>query len=82
MKHARLQTSDRLQRVARLLEGGREYSTSEIVQYANVCAVNSAIAELRANGFDIACRRQGDVWFYRLQTQPTVETSPCKKTES
>jgi len=69
MKHARLATSERLQRVARLLEGGREYSTAEIVQYANVCAVNSAIAELRENGLDIACRRQGDLWFYRLNHQ-------------
>ncbi len=66
MKHACLKTSARLQRVARLLEGGLEYTTAEIVAHANVCAVNSAIAELRENGLAITCRRQGDLWFYRL----------------
>lgn len=71
MKHARLETSPRLQRVARLLAGGREYTTAEIVRFANVCAVNSAIAELRENGLAIACRRQGDLWFYRLSAPPT-----------
>lgn len=76
MKHARLETSSRLQRVARLLEGGREYSTAEIVAHASVCAVNSAIAELRENGLDIICRRQGDLWLYRLNTpHPTGETA-------
>lgn len=75
MEYARLATSPRLQRVARLLEGGREYSTAEIVGGAGVCAVNSAIAELRANGLDIACRRQGDLWFYRLNPQPTGDTA-------
>ncbi len=78
MKHARLETSPRLQRVARLLEGGREYSTAEIVSHAQVCAVNSAIAELRENGLDIACRRQGNLWFYRLNPpihHPAGETA-------
>lgn len=74
MHHARLEASPRLQRVAQLLAGGREYSTAEIVAYANVCAVNSAVAELRENGLDIACRRQGDLWLYRLN-QPTGETA-------
>lgn len=76
MKHASLETSARLQRVARLLEGGREYSTAEIVQHAEVCAVNSAIAELRENGLDIACRRQGDLWLYRLNTQGATACQP------
>lgn len=66
MHAARIDKSDRLKRVARLLGDGREYSTLEIVAYANVCAVNSAIAELRANGYDIACRRDGSLWKYRL----------------
>jgi len=70
MHAARLEQSDRLQRVAQLLADGREYSTLDIVAGARVCAVNSAIAELRANGFDIACRRDGALWFYRL-TNPT-----------
>jgi len=67
MKAARLETSQRLQRVAALLADGREYSTLDIVIGASVCAVNSCIAELRANGCAIACRRVGDVWYYRME---------------
>lgn len=76
MNFARIDASPRLQRVAQLLGDGREYSTLQIVSGAGVCAVNSAIAELRANGLDIACRRDGDLWLYRLTTpQPTGETA-------
>jgi hypothetical protein len=64
MKAANLSTSPRLQRVAGLLEDGLEHSTMEIVQAAQVCAVNSIIAELRANGLVILCRRCGDIWVY------------------
>lgn len=66
MKHAHIDTSPRLQRVADLLADGREYSTLDIVMAAGVCAVNSCIAELRANGYAIDCRRVGDVWWYSL----------------
>lgn len=57
--------SDRLQRVLSVLQDGREHSTLEIVVNANVCAVNSAISELRANGVTIDCERRGDRWYYR-----------------
>lgn len=67
MNAATLEKSDRLRRVAAVLADGRERSTLDIIAYARVCAVNSCIAELRANGLNIACRRQGDVWFYRLE---------------
>lgn len=68
---ARLSSSPRLQRVYRLLEGGDEHSTLDIVQKARVCAVNSIISELRLNGCTIGCRMEVDgegkrVWFYRL----------------
>lgn len=65
MHAARLTRSDRLRRVDSLLADGRAYSTMEIVQKAQVCAVNSIVSELRANGRDISCVRKGDVWFYR-----------------
>ncbi len=71
LKAARLQTSDRLKRVDDLLSDGHEYSTLEIALNARVCAVNSCIAELRANGRPIHCRRVGDLWFYRR-----VDVSP------
>ncbi|MEW5763691.1 MAG: hypothetical protein AB1824_01830 [Acidobacteriota bacterium] len=65
LKAARLRTSERLQRVDDLLSDGHEYSTLEIALSARVCAVNSCIAELRANGRSIRCRRVGDLWYYR-----------------
>ncbi|CQR43688.1 hypothetical protein THICB3320738 [Thiomonas sp. CB3] len=70
MHYARIDTSPRLQRVAALLADGRAYTTLDIVQAAGVCAVNSAIAELRWNGYSIECRREGDVWVYRQISAP------------
>jgi hypothetical protein len=64
MHAADLTRSPRLQRVAELLADGREHTTMEIVQAAQVCAVNSIVAELRANGLHILCRRVGDAWVY------------------
>lgn len=65
MHAAKLENSDRLARVDALLKDGREHSTLDIVNAANVCAVNSIIAELRANGQDIRCERRGNTWYYR-----------------
>lgn len=65
MHYAIITNSKRLQRVDKLLKSGREYSTLDIVTKARVCAVNSIISELRANGRRIACQRRGDVWYYR-----------------
>lgn len=70
MHAASINASQRLQRVLTLLADGREYSTLDIVMAAGVCAVNSCISELRANGYDVACRRVGDVWYYRLEPRP------------
>jgi len=67
MKAANIDTSDRLKRVDALLGDGREYSTLEIMAYARVCAVNSCIAELRANGRQIICTRKGGSWYYRRE---------------
>jgi hypothetical protein len=67
MRAARIERSSRLQRVAELLSDGRWYSTLDIIVGAGVCAVNSCVAELRANGLEIACRRVGKERFeYRL----------------
>lgn len=66
MNYARLENSPRLQRLAEVLADGREHSTLDLALRAGLCAVNSAVAELRENGYDIECRRQGDVWYYRL----------------
>ena len=71
MHAAKLADSPRLQRVLEVLSDGREHSTLDISQQARVCAVNSCIAELRANGKSISCRQVveplfGRVWVYRL----------------
>ena len=72
MHAARLDRSPRLQRVHALLSDGAEYSTRDIIQGAEVCAVNSCIAELRANGFYIENRQIKDpktgrrIWLYRM----------------
>lgn len=66
MNYAKLDNSPRLQRVAALLADGQWRTTMEIIVGANVCAVNSAIAELRANGLAVESKRAGDVWSYRL----------------
>ena len=67
MRAARIERSSRLHRVAELLSDGRWYSTLDIIVGAGVCAVNSCVAELRANGLEIACRRVGKERFeYRL----------------
>lgn len=68
MKSANIETSERLQRVAKFLEDGEEHSTMEIIQSCCVCAVNSIVSELRDNGMDIRCRREGGAWYYRLVT--------------
>ena len=72
MHAAKLDNSPRLQRVAALLSDGIERSTLDIVSGAKVCAVNSCVAELRANGFYIECRQIRDpatgqrIWLYRM----------------
>ena len=66
MNAASIESSDRLNRVLDLLSLGCECTTLDIIIKANVCAVNSIISELRQNGFDIACQRRGEKWFYKL----------------
>ena len=57
--YAKVEESERLQRVLRLLYDGRWHGTREIVQAADVCAVNSIITELRRNGYEILTRCAG-----------------------
>lgn len=66
------QKSPRLKRVLAVLRDGEEHTTRDLIVAAEVCAVNSIIAELRANGFEIDCQRDGDVWLYRLVKEPVA----------
>ena len=86
MHAARLERSPRLRRVHELLIDGREYSTFEIVEGARVCAVNSIVSELRANGLIIECRQavasHGErIWLYRL-TSPARGHHPSPNQQS
>lgn len=66
--YAKLANSPRLQRLYALLMNGTEYTTLEIMQKAKICAVNSAITELRRNGFDIDCKMVArGVYSYQLK---------------
>ena len=71
MHAARLAESPRLQRTLAVLADRREHTTRDILEAARVCAVNSTVAELRANGFSISCRQEvtpdGRIWLYRLE---------------
>ncbi len=78
MHAARLDRSSRLQRVHELLSDGAEWSTLDIVREAEVCAVNSIVAELRHAGAEIECRQSVSgsgqrVWLYRM-TKPADDT--------
>jgi hypothetical protein len=65
MNSASLKSSDRLRRVDKFLSDLRPHTTMEIIKGASVCAVNSIIAELRANGRKIHCHQHKRVWYYR-----------------
>jgi len=72
MHNARIETSDRLQRVLEYLRDGKPKTTREIIVGANVCAVNSCISELRANGYGITCKAMGKGLFqYQFEVSGT-----------
>jgi len=70
--YAKLETSDRLRRVLSVLADGREYTTLDLMAYARVCAVSTAVAELRKNDFVIHCQRRGGLWYYRMEVADAV----------
>jgi hypothetical protein len=75
MRHGKLSTSPRLQRALRALQrADGEISTRDLAERADVCAVNSVIAELRANGAEITCRQEvrhgARRFYYTLLTSP------------
>lgn len=57
--YAKIAESERLQRVHRLLADGAWHGTREIMRTADVCAVNTVVAELRSNGILIRTRCVG-----------------------
>lgn len=67
MNNAKLSKSDRLKRVLKVLKRGGAYSTRDLIRKAKVCAVNSCISEIRANGKRVGCFRRGNIWYYQLE---------------
>ena len=67
---AKVDSSKRLQRVLDVLQDGKEHSTADLILRAHVCAVNSIVSELRANGYTIDCRSEtvdgSRAWLYQL----------------
>lgn len=71
INYAKIEESERLQRAHRLLSDGKWHSTRDIMLTADVCAVNTVIAELRANGYDIMTRCVGRGRYeYQLLIEP------------
>ena len=67
MHAARIDNSARLRRVLDVLRDQAPHTTRDIIRAAGVCAVNSCIAELRANGYNISCRQAGrGIYQYQL----------------
>lgn len=66
MHFAKIAKSNRLQRVLRCLMDGLSHSTRDIIREDNVCAVNSIISELRANGYGIDCKKSKGRFLYTL----------------
>ncbi|MBT0666371.1 hypothetical protein KI809_18845 [Geobacter pelophilus] len=62
--YAKYEKSLRLQRMLELLLDGKKHTTLDIILKADICAVNSAAAELRVNGFNIRCdqKRPASYW--------------------
>ena len=82
MNAAKVSGSKRLQRVQRLLAKGGWHSTRDIVSEAQVCAVNSCVAELRDGGAEIECKiftdHTGERRFYYRMTKTAEETDGTK----
>ncbi len=66
--YAKVENSPRLRRVLDVLDDGEWHSTFDIMSRTQLCAVGSAVSELRANGLDIESRCVGQGKYeYRLR---------------
>uniref|UniRef100_C6E6T2 ArsR family transcriptional regulator n=1 Tax=Geobacter sp. (strain M21) TaxID=443144 RepID=C6E6T2_GEOSM len=64
--YARFIKSDRLQRLLLFMLDGKAHTTLEIIKGADICAVNSAVCELRRNGFACYCISRSKPASYQL----------------
>lgn len=72
--HAATLSSNRLQRVLKLLSDSKPHSTRDIMRRTNVCAISACIAELRQHGADITCERKTvngkGIFYYQMISAP------------
>lgn len=70
--YAKLENSPRLQRLLTLLQDGQRHSTMDIITKAKICAVNTAVSELRRNGYVIGQEqvKQGLHEYYLIANAP------------
>jgi hypothetical protein len=73
--YAKIEQSDRLKRVFMLLADEQWHGTRAIMRLADVCAVNTVIAELRGNGFCIDTRCVGRGRYEYRMSRPQAEKS-------
>lgn len=66
MNYARFESSKRLQRLLEYMLDGQPHTTREISDGADICAVNSAVDELRENGFDLPCIKKSRPAIYQI----------------
>lgn len=57
--YARVSHSKRLQRLLSVLSDGGWHTTLDLVKKAKICAVNTAVHELRQNGYGVECKCMG-----------------------
>ena len=68
MNAARIEKSYRLQRVLAELRNHPEgISSMTLIRNAQVVAPGTVVSELRHQGFEISCKREGPLWNYRLK---------------
>lgn len=53
---AKIENSDRLKKLLRVLDSGEEFTTAELQTITNSMAIHSDVHELRQNGYKINCR--------------------------
>lgn len=64
--YAQYETSPRLQRLLLFMLDGMQHSTMQIIVGTGLCAVNSAVCELRRNGFPVQCIKKTSPAIYQL----------------
>ena len=74
--NARPENSRRLLAVLRVLADGLEHTTREIQEQAHTVATATCVAELRAAGYGVECKRTKGrngrpVWVYWMPVPPT-----------